>query len=343
MMKKLALLMVLGPLIMTAQQGVNFSNTTPAAQPGYQAVTFQTSFVSPTRYISAEVPTPVFTSLYGSGAPSLPCSATVNWTMFYTNLSATPQFTLYQCLDGLSGYAWYPVGGNGSGGSISGLTAGYVPLAGSSTSLTGNSPLDYGVTTASWLTSSAPFAVPKIAVGTSTTPTLFQVTGQTVATLPAASLYPPVTSGSVTNYWQTEVTDAVSYANCTSGGGSIVMWCWSNGTTWQPGLPSVIGTPRTCNSNGCYWIAADGTITETISSPTTLGGSGSPYVATLPHNITNLLGIACAPSYCVPGSSCSVGGAFYSGGFGITAWSSSSITMYVDGTGWALVCTVTAD
>lgn len=45
-------------------------------------------------------------------------------------------------------------------GDISGLTANYVPLAGSATTLTKNSPLDYGVTTASTLTSSAPFTAP---------------------------------------------------------------------------------------------------------------------------------------------------------------------------------------
>jgi hypothetical protein len=50
---------------------------------------------------------------------------------------------------------------NGSGGSsgISGLTAGYIPKAGSSTTINANSALDDGVTTASTITSTEPIAI----------------------------------------------------------------------------------------------------------------------------------------------------------------------------------------
>jgi hypothetical protein len=48
----------------------------------------------------------------------------------------------------------------GAGGSgISGLTAGFIPLAGSGTTITANSPMDYGVTTANVITSTKPIAI----------------------------------------------------------------------------------------------------------------------------------------------------------------------------------------
>jgi hypothetical protein len=98
-------------------------------------------------YVSVELRGSNDTVTPGSGI--LTCSGSaitsgIHWFHYYNNVLTE------MCPSG---------SGGGGGGSVSGLTAGYLPLAGGATSITGNSPLDYGISTASVVTSSKPVAV----------------------------------------------------------------------------------------------------------------------------------------------------------------------------------------
>ena len=126
------------------------------------------------------------------------------------------------CLSSTSGV----VTGSGSacgsgGGGISGLTAGFIPLAGSATTLTANSPFDYGITTASVVTSSKP-----VAINSSGDPSQIGLTYSSVVPTVGSSttaVYAVNASG------QAEVSEAAAAfsrlctaANGVCGGGGIV-------------------------------------------------------------------------------------------------------------------------
>jgi len=80
-----------------------------------------------------------------SGTPALPNGTTATTQTFGDNTTklATDAFVI----------------ANAGSGTVSGQTTGFIGLAGSSTSITSTSPIDYGVTTANTVTSSKPIAI----------------------------------------------------------------------------------------------------------------------------------------------------------------------------------------
>ena len=235
MLKKLAIFLALAPWMALAQTNVNLNSTTPAAPSGFQNCVWQESVSGNNVQTSCYVPISTATApIYNSGAPTQTCSSVVNVNVVAYDTSTSPAWTSYICTTGLSGYTWYKTGGGGGSGAVASVSNSDGTLAVSPTTGSVVASLNLAHTN-SW--SAVQTFLAGISVGSSTTPTLFQVTGQTVASLPAASLYPPVTTGSVTNYWETEVTDALNYTVPLTGGGSIVMWVWSNGSAWEPGSP----------------------------------------------------------------------------------------------------------
>lgn len=131
----------------------------------------------------------------------------------------------------------------------------------------------------------------------------------------------------------TNVTDsALDSGQCVQAGTGGLL----TGFTCPATPAAYITTPRTCNANGCYWAYSDGTIIETITT-----GNGE-VTATLPTAVNNILNVACTATRCLPGASCSYSGG-YSGGWGVNAWTTTTITVTVENSGWNTFCTITAD
>lgn len=61
----------------------------------------------------------------------------------------------------------------------------------------------------------------------------------------------------------------------------------ANGNLVDAGSPYPVGTPRTCNSNGCYSIDGDGTIRASGQSTSASGGSAAFVTITFPVTFTS--------------------------------------------------------
>lgn len=84
-------------------------------------------------------------------------------------------------------------------GTISGLTAGYIPKAGTATSITANSAIDDSITTASTITSTEPVVAPSF-TGSGSGAGYFQCTGGTIPTLVASAAQVACPASVTTNY-----------------------------------------------------------------------------------------------------------------------------------------------
>jgi len=178
--------------------------------------------------------------------------------------------------------------GGGSSG-ISGLTAGYIPLAGSATTITANSHLDDGVTTASTITSSEPITAPSYGTSGTTNGMIgLTATGSAPSAAPASTIQIEAPS-SVTAY-RLQLPAAVStsgntYLSCTAASPSVCTWVAGGSGMVYPGA----GIP---NSTGSAW----GTSYTTTGTGTVLA------LATSPVLVTPTLGIASATTLTTTGT-----------------------------------------
>jgi hypothetical protein len=136
--------------------------------------------------------------------------------------------------------------------------------------------------------------------GSAGSPTAIYTTTLLIGSLPAASGFAPVTTGSDVTYFYRQVSDGTGASDCTVGGGSNLHWCVSNGTTWISAVPlgatgatGAAGTNGTNGTNGSTGATGptgpsslSAYVTLTDGSPITWATGGIPVTnakVTLAH------------------------------------------------------------
>lgn len=131
-----------------------------------------------------------------------------------------------------------PCGTSGSG--ITGLTANFIPLAGSATTITANSPLNYGVTTASTLTDTA---LTNVNLTGGTLPTLPANTVLAVANVSATATRIASSSFGATSFFSVLRADGTSASptQVLAGEqvGGINAWAWNSSAAYNGPIASL--------------------------------------------------------------------------------------------------------
>lgn len=174
--------------------------------------------------------------------------------------------------------------GSGSSG-ISGLTAGYIPLAGSATTITSNSPCDFGVTTSGVITCTDPLAINSSGNG------LTAAEGTAPSGVASSDvLWPDSTyhgwKMNNNNGGAVNVAGSLSGTTGSIGGSSVSAGACATGTATVTGVAStmsIIATPsNTAGPGAQFFIQAymSASNTVTVNVCTDLAAGGTPTATT---------------------------------------------------------------
>jgi hypothetical protein len=167
--------------------------------------------------------------------------------------------------------------GSGGGSGISGLTAGFIPKAGSATTLTANSHIDDGVTAAATVTITEPV---NLNCTTSLCPSQAGFTYNSLAA-------PTVGSSTTAVY----AVDASGHAEASEAGAAYSRICTAaNGIcSGSGGSVNTIGVTTANGVSGTSSGGADPRLTITLGdiTPTSVTGTGTDPFFTLPNNPTH--------------------------------------------------------